>query len=279
MSAPIELGETYQYQWTPKDTAGNTVAAGSVTATITLPDGTTKVSPTDFTVTGLGPATIDYLTTQAGRHVLLGTATGGALGTATEKFEDVFHVEPAGRYLVGIDEAVTHLRGTNLISTVADLEQLRWLILAASDAMERDLGRQIARRTVTRTYDGGKCALLLLDTPVISITTVTENSVAVAAAGYTLDTTAGILYRGATTAPIDWIWGRQNITVTSVVGMAEVPAVLRKIAVNAIARMWQHSQQMPHPALDPDTAVALAVGTLTPLELGAYNSFRPTGFA
>ena len=102
MSAPLEQGETYQYRQTVTDAAGTPTNAGTVTATITLPDGSTVV-PT-IVNSGAGLYDFDYLTVQAGRHTLLVSATGGTLGSATEKFDDVFNVEEPGRFLIGFDE-------------------------------------------------------------------------------------------------------------------------------------------------------------------------------
>ena len=66
MSAPLEQGETYQYRQTVTDAAGTPANAGTVTATITLPDGSTVV-PT-IVNSGAGLYDFDYLTTQAGRY-------------------------------------------------------------------------------------------------------------------------------------------------------------------------------------------------------------------
>ena len=284
MSAPLEQGETFQYRQTVVDAAGVPANAGTVTATITLPDGTTTSPSVVNSAAGLYD--FDYLTVQVGRHTLIGSATGGTLGSAVEKFDDVFHVEQPGRFLVGFDDARTQLRAVTTITTLADREQLRWLCLAASDAVERDLGRVVARRTVVETYDGGADALVLLSTPVISITSVTESGVAVTnPGGYVLNTRTGLLYRGSTTSGQYWAWGRQNIVVTSVAGMVNPPAVIRLVALYLIQALWQSSQQAPHPLLDEGGveeagvfAGALLTGLPQPLK-NAYASLQSAGLA
>lgn len=283
-NAPIELGETFNYQFQAKDAAGGNISPGTVTASVTLPDGTTSAA----TVTGVSPAAIAYLTTQVGRHVLSGTAFGGALGSDVKKFEDTFNVEPVGRYVVGLDEALAHLAAVGILTQVNDLEQLRWYILAASDAIERDLGRTVARQTVTaEKVSGGRDCIRLRRTPVISVTTIVENSTTLTNAAGTdwvvddLEGT-GYVYRGSPTAPGIWAWGRANIAVTYVAGMAIVPAVVRKVVLNAVERMWQSAQNAGHPGLvddvSADAAVFASVGSsLTAVEQGAYSSLRAWG--
>jgi hypothetical protein len=283
MSAPLEQGETYQYRQTVADSAGVLANAGTVTATITLPDGTTS-SPTVVN-SGTGLYDFDYLTAQVGRHTLLGSATGGTLGSATEKFDDTFNVEEPGRFLIGFDDARTQLRATTTITTLADREQLRWLCLVASDAVERDLDRIIGRRSITESYDGGKTGIKLRSGPVISVTTVAENGTTLAASDYVLDSNAGVLWRGSTTNVGQWAYGRQNITVTSVAGMVNPPAVVRMVALYLVQAMWQSSQQASHPLVNEGSleevnvfAGGLLAGLPQPLK-NAYSSLQSTGTA
>ena len=108
MSGPVDLGQTYRYRHTVTNVAGAPANAGTVTATVTLPDGT-SVSP-NVVNSSTGVYDIAYTTTQAGLHQLSGAATGGVLGPEVDVWGDAFTVEPAGRMLVGVDEASAHLR-------------------------------------------------------------------------------------------------------------------------------------------------------------------------
>ena len=279
-NAPVELGETFTYAFQAKDAAGAAIAPGSATITVTRPDGTAGST----TVSGLSPVLVKHLTTQVGRHVITGSVTGGALGTDVQAFEDTFSVEPAGRYVVGLDEALGHLNAVSTITTVPDTEQLRWYILAASDAVERDLERTVARQTFVERASGGECHIRLRRTPVLSVTQVVENGTTLTNASgtdWTLDDleTTGIVYRGGTNAPGLWGWGRNNLAVTYVAGMTVVPAVVRKVVLNVVERMWQSAQQSGHPGLvddvSADGAVFAAVGqSLTEPEQRAYRSLR-----
>jgi len=283
VSAPIELGENYQYRHTIYDATGVAADAGTVTVTVTLPDGTTA-TPT-VTHSGTGLYDIDYLTAQTGRHTILGDATGGVLGTDHEKFDDAFHVELAGRMLISLDDAVTHLRATATITSIADRQQLRWYTLAASDACERSLGRVVCRRSITDAFDGGVWDLLLRDIPprpptgFVTPTSVVENGVSlVLNTDYFVAKQGWRLIRGQTNATRPWQPGTENITATYTAGCTDVPPVLRKVVASAVQRMWQTSQQQPHEALDGTLEVAAALSVLTPVESRAWDSFAAPGF-
>jgi hypothetical protein len=279
VSGPTDLGQTYRYRQTITDAAGTPADAGTVVVTITKPDGSTATPTVGHA--GVGLYDIAYLTTMAGTHNLSGSATGGVLGTEVDVWEDVFTVETPLRMFISVDEASAHLRAAGVITSSADREQLRWLCMVASDAVERDLSRTISRRTVTETYDGGRWSLLLRSTPIISITTVTENGVSLAVGDWTVNSSTGQLYRGGTLSTQWWAWGRQNIAVTYVAGYTDPPRIVRKVALNGVQRSWQESQVASHPLLDEavEAGIAVAVGTLTPLELAAYNSLRAVGIA
>src|SRR6478752_6854277 len=124
MSGPVDLGQTYRYRFTVKDSNGALANAGTVAATVTLPDGTTAAASVSTPSTGVYD--ISYTTTQTGLHNLSGSATGGVLSSEFDKWEDSFTVETPLRMFVGVDEVMAHLRATGSSITDADREQLRW---------------------------------------------------------------------------------------------------------------------------------------------------------
>jgi hypothetical protein len=204
------------------------------------------------------------------------------VGGQTTVIRRSFTVEATTPLFVDTEEAIAHLRAAAVTVSASDLEQLRWLCGVACSAIESDLGRKIAWQSVTETFDGGCSAILLRSTPLISVTTVVESGVTLAAADYTANTSAGIIFRGGQQSPRPWLWGRQNVVVTYAAGYLVPPAVIRKVALNGVQRMWQSSQQTHHPGLDDvgaEQAIFEATGTLTPLEMSAYNAFRAPGFA
>jgi hypothetical protein len=270
-------GGIIRLTYTVKNDLGVLTNPLTATLAITQPDGTLAAG----TIVTLPPAVTgqlvyDFPYSQAGLHSVHWSTT-----VPTTAEDDVFIAERPAALLVSVDEAVAHLRAAGVLTSDADREQLQWLCLVASDAVERDLGRVITRRTVTETYDGGRWKINLRSTPVISITTVTESGTALAAGDYVVNTSTGQLARGSTLSPSWFASGWQNIVVTYVAGYADPPKIVRKVALNGVQRMWQESQVASHPLLDEagELAVAVAAGALTPLELGAYNSLRAVGIA
>lgn len=244
----------------------------TVNVIVTLPDGTTSaVLP--MTRASLGVYEYDFPTTMPGLHQWAATATGAVEGV----FEDAFTVTAGGRSLVSVDEAVEHLRGAGVITKPADRERLRWLCQVATDAVERDLGRILVPREFTEVLDGGRHALVLTHTPVLEVLSVDEDGVTVPGTGYW--TRYGLLYRG--TLGARGCWSHAGVTVTYRAGDLIPPPVTRKVALNGVQRMWQASAQV-HPdieAMNSYGAVFAAAGSLTPLEMGAYQSLRQVGIA
>lgn len=280
----VDLAETYSWRLTVTDAAGAPGAPGATpTVTVTLPDGTPAAAPT-VTPNGLGIYDVDYLTVVTGLHSWVGTATGGVLGAAVRKWGDQFDVDNPAETLISTTDAIAHLRGAGLITTAADLEQLRWLCSVASEAVEGDTGITFRRRTIVETYDGGCESVTLRQAPVLSVTTVTQSGVALTGSDYRVRP-GGVLTRVYGEYAGVWFPGVQNITVTYVAGYTNPPRIARKVALNAVQRMWQSSQQMPHPAFDfggqagltGENAVSDAIGHLTPLEYGAYLSLSTAG--
>jgi hypothetical protein len=276
---PIDLGDSVTRSINLTSSAGAAVDADSLpTYAITLPDGTAGISPTvQHGVTG--EYYVVYPTMQSGVHQEVWSAS---VGGVTVVIRRNFTVEQTANSFIDTAEALAHLRASGVIVSAADLEQLRWLCSVACGAVQDDLGRTIARTSKVETFNGGQSAILITHTPVISITSIVESGITLAGTDYTVDLRAGIVYRGGQQSPRPWLWGRQNIVTTTVVGYTDPPRIARKVALNAVQRMWQSSQQTHHPGLDDvgsELAIFQATGTLTPLELAAYNSLRAPGFA
>lgn len=285
----IDYGETWSsptYQ--VRDANDNLADAGTVTYVITSQvDGSSLMTGT--AVHGAtGEYTVDWPAgTFSGPASIVVTATGGALGAFTKKWTDQFTVDEQGYVpFVSVDEALAHMRAQDTITDPDDLEQLRWLCQVACDAVERDVGRVIGRRTVIDYFDGGPYELRLRKIPLrpndggmITMGSVTENGVAlVQNVGYTLRRSTWRLVRGTNLAPFQWWPAIENVVVTYTVSTNPVPRTARKVALNAVQRMWQGSQQSPMPYSDDisaDNAIGAAIaGTLTPIELSAYRSLK-----
>jgi hypothetical protein len=170
----IDFGETWSSPfYEVRDVNGDLAAAGTVTATITLPDGT-STAPT-VANPSTGRYTIDYLTTQAGPHQIVVSATGGVLGSIVRRWTDEFSVSPAALGLVvGLQVVKDHL---NMGSSTANDEELRRLIASATSQIEDRIGPVTRRTVVERVRLGlGQRRFWLGQAPVISLTSVTPVS-------------------------------------------------------------------------------------------------------
>jgi hypothetical protein len=272
----VDLDEHYSARFEVTDANDALANAGTVTVTVTRPDGTTATPA----VTNAGPGLydIDYLTDAVGRHEVVAVATGGVLGSLTRRWTDMFDVDIASLAIVSAPEAIDHLSRTITITTPKDREQIRWLCSVVTDTIERDLGIAVVKRSVTETFDGGDFVLSLRTLPVISITTVTEGSTVLSApSGYTLDKPSGQLWRGGTTSTFRWQTGIQNISVTYVAGHLDPSRVLRQVALSGIQRMWIASQQAAVSGLDGAEAVEASAGEVIRELRSAYLTMRVPG--
>jgi hypothetical protein len=289
VSGPVDQGQTYRYRQTVKDIAGVPANAGTVTFTITLPDGTLANPAVVNTSTGVYD--IAYTTVQVGLHQIRGSATGGVLGSEFDFWTDAFTAEEPARLLIGVDEMSSHLRAQGVLTSDSDREQLRWLCSVATDAVERDLGLALVQREVTETFDGGGYHLNLGTKPPrainggsITITDVDEAGSTIT--DYVLRKRGWRLCKGSSLSPTPWAYGYENITVTYVSGCVNPPEITRHIAMNVAQTMWQASQQAEHPFLDEvarraslATLSTSVLPSLSGVEQNAYNALRSVNSA
>lgn len=278
----MDLGDTITFKSDlydkPPEQGGVLVNAPTVSLTITLPDGSTVPGSVQNPPATTGKYLYDYTTNVNGlpglyRGQWLFTLAGGKTTSYVESFD-------VGGALVTVDEALSHLRASGAIRTDPDLDHLQWLCMVATDAVERDLGRKLVRRTATEIHDGGSYQILLRNRPVISIVSVTEIGVTLSNTfGYVFDPYYGILSRGSTLVPQRFWPGLQNIVVTTLVGETNPPLIARKVALNTIQGMWQAEQLMPSPGLPEVVPASMGVnlGGLTMVERGAYQSLQIMG--
>lgn len=261
----------------------NLVNAVTAALTITLPDGTTT-SPTITNPPAVtGKYAYSYVTSptgQSGKYVgqWLFTFSGGATTSYVQSFD-------VGASLVTVDEALAHLRANGAIRSTVDLDHLQRLCFVATEAVEKVLGRTIAPRTFTESYDGGYTSIALRQTPLISITSVTEWGATLTPNDYVPDYNGGVIYRGTgpylTWGPLQWAgWGRQSIVVTYRAGMTTVPYTIRQAALNTIQELWQETQPpRPLPGDYASVATEVAQAQLSGYVETAVESQRLIGFA
>jgi hypothetical protein len=211
------------------------LAAGTVVLTITLPTAPPTTPSVSTASTGVYSAT--YTAATAGRYVGRWVVTNITGGAASETYEQTWDVSSSSRSIISLDEAKTFLR----ITGSDDDEQLRDVLEAASDMCERYTRKVWRRTTVTaEIHSGGVDVIYLRQSPVVSVTTVVDTGVTLAATSYTIDLPTGRLFYGDTTYQGWWTPGQDNISVTYVTGPPSgiVPAYIRGGMLELVEHLW-----------------------------------------
>ena len=225
-----DLGDPVPLAISIKDAAGVAANATLVTLTVTAPDGT--ATSATITPTSTGAYSLTYSPALAGRYMYRWLATG----TNASAYTGTFEVDdPADLPVISLDEAKAYL---NVTSSSGD-DEIRSFILAATDIAERMTSRTLRRRSVVESYSVSGPFFSLNTQPVISVTSVVEDGVTLAATDYVLDARIGLLYRGTSTSPLYWRAGTDNITVTYVAG-EPTPNPTAQLLVKELTRhLWR----------------------------------------
>ena len=233
-----DLGDVVPLGITITDSTGANANASAVTCTVYLPDGTSASVSVTNPSTGLYNA--DYVPSQVGRHAVKWIATG----TNASAYSDVFEVRDINDIgIVGYDEALEFL---NIPAASANENEIRRFIDASTDLAETYVGQVLGRRTFTNElYDGGTEFIRIRNPKAISITSVTENGMAVSASNYVLDYTGQRLYRigsgtlYATNSYGYWTQGMNNVSITYVAGYVNPPMSAKQGVLEILRHLWQ----------------------------------------
>ena len=238
LTGSYDLGDNVYLTWNTVDSSGAAVNPGTVTLNITLPDATNVSVTTATSITGT--YTASYLPTQVGRHIIAWSA-----GTTwSQAYSDIFEVRDINDIgIVGYDEVLEFL---NIPTASANENEVRRFIDASTDLAETYVGQVLGRRTFTNElYDGGTEFIRIRNPKAISITSVTENGLAVSASNYVLDYTGQRLYRigsgtlYATNSYGYWTQGMNNVSITYVAGYVNPPMSAKQGVLEIIRHLWQ----------------------------------------
>jgi len=294
----FDLGDPVPLSFLTYDSTGLVLADVTTPAlTITLPDQSTVTPAVAKTATGTYAPTTPYIAVQAGIHRVSWVGTTGA---QTQERTDTFNILPADpRFLISLADARAGL-GTISSNTVKD-EDLRSFIAAATPIMENIVG-PILRTSRVETYDGGSPQIVLINAPLISISSIIESygsnyqrtltaqdvfaGSSLDAFGYTVDLASGVLTRRSAGRAIPFAYGKRNIQVSYVSGRTSVTGNLLLATRLVIRQLWLVAgQQGYRPNMGaPDTSGAstgASTGFAVPnavLELCAAHT-RPPGVA
>ena len=238
LTGSYDLGDKVYLTWNTVDSSGAAVNPGTVTLNITQPDGTTSSVTTATSTTGT--YTASFLPTQVGRHILAWAATG----SYPQAFSDIFEVRDINDIgIVGYDEVLEFL---NIPTASANENEVRRFIDASTDLAETYVGQVLGRRTYSNElYDGGTEFIRIRNPKAISITSVTENGLAIPASNYVLDYTGQRLYRigsgtlYATNSYGYWTQGMNNVSITYVAGYVNPPMSAKQGVLEIIRHLWQ----------------------------------------
>lgn len=257
----IDLGDTVTLAAECRDAADALANAGTVALTVTLPDGTTVTPAPTNPPAVTGRYTHPYVTTLTGRHIGRWTFS---VGVPAQVWTDTFDVEATDPLtLVSLDAVKKHLN-IPLTTTTHD-DELRDAIASVTDVIE-DIVGVVIKRSFTETYSGrGDRAVLLRWRPVVSVTSVTENGVAVASSDYSV-TSSGVLTR----ATGRWARGVDNVAVTHVAGRDATPASVRDGAKELIRINWRPQQGGNNPVFDQGRSDDFGQGQPGELRLGFF---------
>ncbi|MGW6295167.1 hypothetical protein [Streptomyces sp. NPDC055058] len=162
----IDLGDAVRLAASCTDAGGTLADADSVTLTITLPDGTTVSPAVTNPPATTGKYSVDYVSTQAGRHVVHWQFTGPACAYAD--ILDVRTADPG--FLFSHADAKKHLNIP--ISSTGDDEEIRDWNAATAMIVEHFVG-PVARRTVTERHSFTAAATRVLrQVPALELLTV-----------------------------------------------------------------------------------------------------------
>lgn len=216
------------------DVDDNLADVGAMSASFTLPDGTTGDGA--VTRTELGRYQASITSTQVGRHQVVFTATGANSGDFPRtQLVDVWPTDP--RFIISLDDLRAELNVPAGV-TVND-DELQLYIAATTPVVEEIVGR-VLQETLSETFDGGKAAVLLSERAA-SVTTVTVNGVVTT--NYVANLASGIVYAGTTSAPTTFTPGRQNVVITYLVGATTIPPNVVLAARIIAAHQYQVGQQ------------------------------------
>jgi hypothetical protein len=166
----LDLGDTYttsiRVYDAPPDAGGVLINAGTVTLTITLPDGTVT-TPTPVN-SSTGRYKYDLITTQEGLHSI----RWQTLNPATAQPDVAIVRAAAPLFLMSLADAKRALNKSPSITV--DDEEIRDLMEATTLVVEEHLNEVVPPRVVTQRIDAYGQDRLLLKAPVISLTSITR---------------------------------------------------------------------------------------------------------
>ena len=239
---PYDLGGVAVLNWAVTDINGAPAAPAGITATLTLPDGSTMAATPAVVSTGVYQAF--YPTTQSGRHTFRWVATGTAgPGVGVGAGVDSFDVEAA---TAGTILSMADCRETlNISATDTTYDtRIRAYNSAITGVVEKFCGPVVVRTVTERYLESGESEIIMLRKvptyqpasqpyPIISITPVLTYGLIYDLSLLTVDTQVGTLRH---TAGLPFWNGPYDITYCA--GRPIVPDNIMTACRIILRHMW-----------------------------------------
>ena len=252
MANAYTAGDVLPFGVNVYDSTGTLANAGTVTLSVTKPDGTVD-GPYTVTPSPTGTYAYNYTSslTSPGRYLGNWQATGTNLGGEPQAFLTL----PATP-VVTLGEMKRHL---GISAATADDDELSVFIASAIPIVETIAG-PITPQTFTQTFDGGHPSVRLFYPP-SSVTSVKEfGRTLVEGVDYTVDYTNGFIRRGTTYFLYTFFYGSLNVSVTYVAGPTTVPTNVQMAVKVLVKYMWRQVHGGPNSFQDGYTSAAATSG-------------------
>lgn len=228
----FDLGDTVTLNYQAVDPAsGSLIAPGTVTLTITQPNGTT-VTPS-FTTPATGIYQCLFVPPQSGRYGV----NWNSVGPATD-YTDAFNVNDAAPpYMVSLASAKKQLNIPD--SNTTDDEEILEFIQAATEACEMVTGKAMVTRTIVleeHEVTGGRMALNWSPVQAVTLVQTIDTFITWDPARLHLNQKTGVLSTTFLSGLFE-LWGRIQVTYTA--GFTDLPAKYRIACKMLVEHLWQ----------------------------------------
>lgn len=237
----IDVGDLYPMGIIVRDVDGDPINAATVTLTIVRPDLTIVNAIVANPPGEAGHYIYDYVPTMAGRHTFRWATTSPTL-----VYENSFDVAvPGSAGLISLERAKRLLRID--LSDASHDDDIRSIILAATEPTENQAGRVLVRREMfeTKAVTRPRMSLTLVQRPVLALTSVTD----LATGTQWLPPAVTVDEHGIVRSYAGPFTGR-SLRVVYVAGYQVVPEHYQEAAGIIVQHLWTNrggSSQRPRP--------------------------------
>lgn len=220
-----DIGDKITLSTVVRDEAGTPVNTPTVTIAVTKPDATVvSPAPTVTNTAAGGVYTAPVTADMAGLWTYVWTASGTVIATEPGQFT----VDPPRALVASMEELKKHLNRTDL----ADDEELRTHLSAATEWVEGEIGGPLAVTTFTETHCTDLDVLVPRRRPLVSVTSITPyQGTALASTAYRVDTDLNVI-------ALRYVAGYEY-TVIYRAGLSAIPERVKLAGLIVAKHLWE----------------------------------------